>query len=103
MDITFHNSENPHGTVPSCHKLLELDMEKKTMKFDGYYTIEDHDLPVKLFMFLAKDPVVYIINIIAVRRTRVHEDKFVDDDEFGRICLFPTWIIELDFEVMSVL
>ena len=69
--------------------------------FDGYFRIENEMLPVDRILILWKRKREYHIRITDCKRGKNTSHYWYDEDVGERICLTPTEIIELTFEVVA--
>ncbi len=101
MEIEFFSLKGPYTT-----NILKY--TDTTIVFDGYFRYEDElitkERPVHRFLRRRcnnNDDEILYIAIVGVRRGKDTSEYWSDEEAGGRICLTPTEIIELDYEVVE--
>ena len=90
----------PHSLKgPYINRLIALTESK--IVFDGYFRIEDEMLPVDRILWLIERKREWHIRITSCKRGKNTSHYWYDEDVGERICLTPTEIIELTFEVVA--
>jgi hypothetical protein len=90
----------PHSLKgPYINRLIALTGSK--LVFDGYFRIEDEMLPVDRILCLYGRQREWHIRITGCKRGKDTSHHWYDEDVGERICLSPTEIIELTFEVVA--
>lgn len=86
---------------PSVKEMLKW--TDRTVVFNGYFRYETElvtkDRPVHRFMHRGDD--LLYVAIIGIRRGEDTSEYWTDEEEGGRICLTPTEIIEVEYEVVE--
>ncbi len=97
MQIEFFSLKGPYcgGEV--------LKYTDTTVVFDGYFRYETEfvskERPIHRFFWRDND--MLYVAITAVRRGKDTSEYWTDEEEGGKICLTPTEIIELEYEVLE--
>lgn len=107
MDCVFY-SEVTEAKVPYVKKLLNFDLEKRFIEYDGYFNVDDEVLPQKCLVFLSQceDTPYKIENGVSFYKKIVDlsyeieiykREKFdntnvyhYDEDYKMKVCLFPS-------------
>ncbi len=94
-----------HMSHAGPYALEILEVTDTTIKFNGYFRYEDElvtkERPVHRF-FSRSRGTTHFIAITAIRRGQ-DTSQFGEDEEYGRICLTPTEIIEVDYHILETI
>jgi hypothetical protein len=94
MDVYFASK----GKKPYVKELYNLDFQKGVIEFNGYYYEDEENLPQKVTMFFQNNKYeIEIYKMEILENTSV----YFDDEEFGKICLFPTYKMQLFFTSLN--
>jgi hypothetical protein len=96
MEIEFFSLKGPYTTEI-------LNYTDKTITFNGYFRYEDElvtkETPIHRFFHLGRD--ILYVAIVGVKRGENTSEYWSDEEAGGRICLTPTEIITLEYEVLE--
>lgn len=98
MEIDFFSLKGPYTT-----NILKY--TDTIIVFDGYFCYEDELVTKKRpvhRMFRHNDDMLYVA-IVGIRRGKDTSEYWTDEEEGRRICLTPTKIIELEYEVIETI
>ncbi len=100
--ITADDVRTYYGRVRTPHIRNLFKFTQSTIVFDGYFYLEpelfSEETPVKRIIGVY-DQYYYIA--ITKRESLENTSKYFDDEEHGRICLFPTEIIRLTYRLLE--
>lgn len=99
MQVQFESD----GRKPYVIELYNLDVNEGVIDFNGYYYEDEEDLPKKVTMFYKNDTTTNNKYEIQIYKMDVYENtsKYFDDEDFGPICLYPTYKMKLYFTVLN--
>ncbi len=94
-----------HTSLMGPYALEVLEVTDTTIKFNGYFRYDDElvtkERPVHRF-FSPSRGVTHFIAITGIKRG-LDTSQFSEDEEYGRICLTPTEIIEVDYHIVETI
>lgn len=84
-------------TCPYVKKLISI--TNNTMVFNGYFYLENDTLPIKRILCI--NNTLFYTEIL--KKQNVEDTSKYSNLEEGRVCFFPTSIIELEFKIIKKL
>lgn len=92
-----------YGTVPHMRECLAI--TENTIRFDGYFYLEDAIMPVERIIWLNNQLLHIEITAKKTLEDTSNYSLVEDDDDCGPyyVCFFPTAIIELTYRILSPL
>jgi hypothetical protein len=104
MDIDTHFDYHHEGRSPYISTLY--DYTPDTLKFEGYFYLEEETMPVERILFRGDDMLhIEILQKLEHDNDTSNSDKadFFNGDPEDNIIFFPTAVIELKYRVIKVL
>jgi hypothetical protein len=84
-------------TNPYIQKLIKH--ENNTIIFDGHFYLEDEVMPIKRIMYV--NDTLSLVEITSKKTMDNTSSYFYDEDVGQNICLFPTNVIEIQYNILK--